>query len=192
MPRVPVTEAVAVVEDLRDRYGLGRLSIADLSGLPEGTVNDFLYRKRDTRKSVCCHTLASLQSIQPPFDLTLLRPWSTLLSFPYARKVQALIALGYSLRHLGRELHTGQDTLRRVLSRPTITRQKAQRIDELYERLWDKPFSPTNSTENRVRWMTIATARSLGYAPPMCWCDEAIYQPEGRPSKWTNDVKVIK
>jgi hypothetical protein len=87
------------------------------------------------------------------------------------RRIQALMAIGWSLRSIHRQLGYAPGG-GSVAGSPTIRPTKAAKIAELYDRLSVTP-GPSKNTR------TYAT--KLGYAPPIAWDYDTIDDPDAQP-----------
>lgn len=98
------------------------------------------------------------------------------------RRLQALVALGYSQRHLADLLSSHQSWVSKLLDneRNHVNAGTAQRIADLYNRI-----SMTPGPCDRAR----RAAQIKGWAPPLAWDEDAIDDPRAqadtsRPRKW--------
>lgn len=91
------------------------------------------------------------------------------------RRIQALRALGYSLRELAEDggWNTGHAALKYPLVAETITADTARRVAEIYERLSMTPATGPRATRSRK------LAVRNGWAPPLAWDD--IDDPDAAP-----------
>lgn len=110
-------------------------------------------------------------------------------SLGVTRRLQALWAAGYSLEYLKQEL--GGDAndahLRRSLhGGPRWTHAEyATRIRRLYQKLESVDPMAAGMAKHGVTYARNA-ARKRGYAPPQCWDDDTIDDPDALP-EWTGE-----
>lgn len=91
----------------------------------------------------------------------------------FVRRVHALQANGWSLRHIATELGIPKAAVwRKMMTRPGITLRTDQKMRETFDRL---SLVPGPSSSARIR------ALSKGYAPPLAWDDETIDDPNAKP-----------
>lgn len=94
-----------------------------------------------------------------------------------ARRIQALMALGYSYRDIGAAMGVTHDVPRHiVVMRKYVRRSTAERVAEVYERLCMTP-APDSQRAKYARTI----ARKNGWAPPLAWddIDNEAEQPHG-------------
>lgn len=108
-------------------------------------------------------------------------------SLGVTRRLQALWAAGYSLEYLKQELGSDANDayLRRSLhGGPRWTHAEyAARIRRLYQKLESVDPMAAGMTKHGVTYARNA-ARKRGYAPPQCWDDDTIDDPQASP-EWT-------
>ena len=92
------------------------------------------------------------------------------------RRLQALMALGYSTTVIGEGLGTDRRNVLRLLSKPKVAQQTADKVAAVYDELWNRPVPLTCHT-SRLR----ASAKANGYLPPMAWDDDSIDDPLAEP-----------
>lgn len=95
------------------------------------------------------------------------------------RRLQALVALGYPVPDLARQLRRSPATVRRLLTARTITAHMARCIDTLYEQLSNAP-PPLDSAAHRAARQLAA---NHGWRPPLAWDD---IDHDGRPTATPN------
>jgi hypothetical protein len=95
-----------------------------------------------------------------------------------ARRVQALMCLGWSAQSLAAVTGKTDDYFWLVGQRPLITVRKAAEISEIYDRLKDgSPPAETKHDQISVGRMK-AMAKRRGYLPPSAWDDDNIDDPD--------------
>lgn len=89
-----------------------------------------------------------------------------------ARRIQALVALGYNFRALGKHFGLSHDVVRSWAFREhTISTRNAKRIGQVYDAL-SMTLPPTRTTaEKRNLSYARTTAARYGWAPPLAWDD---------------------
>jgi transcriptional regulator with XRE-family HTH domain len=98
-----------------------------------------------------------------------------------ARRIQALIALGWTQQQIAARLGITVQRLNHLhLRQKFIYRTTAERIRVLYDELSTQP-GPSN-------YARTAAAR-LGYPPPLAWDDETIDDPAAKPADWRRTDK---
>lgn len=90
-----------------------------------------------------------------------------------ARRVRALVALGYTFGQIGEAVGRSQDWAAKLAHRQdSIVRSTtAERVDDLYRR-WC--MTPPDESTGKKQWAASyarSTARKHGWAPPLAWDD---------------------
>lgn len=153
--------------------GMSWAHIAELSGIHRDTL-----RNIDDTRRVETLTEESVLAVQPAAPegrgANRAGPGS-------ARRLQALIAIGWPLRWIGRHLGIDSRNLWRVVyQRAAVTGSTAAKIARTYDALWDKK-PPTGTTRERIAVAkALGMARRNGWVPPLAW-DEDIDDPAARP-----------
>jgi hypothetical protein len=104
------------------------------------------------------------------------------------RRIQALVALGFSYRMLADYTGHGPSYFKDLTEAKRISRQRAAKIIELYEHLWDKTPLPDTMAQKKSVTLAKGAALKKGWLPPMAWDDGGIdnpdYDPNARPLRW--------
>lgn len=96
------------------------------------------------------------------------------------RRIQALMARGYSLPVLAIEDGSKSDKFKRVLASQRVLATTADEISRLYDKLWDKN-PPSRTVGERISiGMSKKLAADNGWLPPMAWDDDEIDNPKGK------------
>lgn len=94
-----------------------------------------------------------------------------------ARRIQALVAIGYTFGSLGEALGTAHDVPRHLaLHRTWVRADTAARVADLFDRLADTP--PPAGKASRY---ALTTARRRGWRPPSAWFGVDIDDPDAQP-----------
>lgn len=150
--------------------GMSWAHIAELSGIHRDTL-----RNIDDTRRVETLTEESVLAVQPAAPegrgANRAGPGS-------ARRLQALIAIGWPLRWIGRHLGIDSRNLWRVVyQRAAVTGSTAAKIARTYDALWDKK-PPTGTTRERIAVAkALGMARRNGWVPPIAW-DESTTRKE--------------
>ena len=97
------------------------------------------------------------------------------------RRMQALIANGWCIAALGRQLGVSPERVSQYLRQPRLALETLAAVSELYDRLWNVPVP------EGTRWEKIAAARArssatkMGWLPPLAWDDDTIDDPAASP-----------
>jgi len=106
------------------------------------------------------------------------------------RRLQALVACGWSQTQLAARLGIYQTNMVRILTEPTVRASIAVAVRDLYDQLWDVP---PRADDHRSR-ISVSRSRRYaaerGWAPPAAWDDDAIDHPAAAPvSDWRRSSK---
>lgn len=99
------------------------------------------------------------------------------------RRIEALMAIGWSLLELSQRAGFSDHTLNLILkpgSRCRIPTRETIKI--LYDEIWDQPPSDNLPYSLMVKSRMLNVARRRGYAPPLAWDDETIDDPNAYPN----------
>ncbi|MDF2915950.1 MAG: hypothetical protein K0S70_167 [Microbacterium sp.] len=100
-----------------------------------------------------------------------------------ARKLQALIALGWSGPMLGERLGVTRARVGHLArhTHPTVTRPIHNQVDALYRELCMTPPPTETKAEHAAYLRALTAARKRGWAPPLAWdnIDDPTDRPQG-------------
>ena len=139
-PLVDAGPARAHLSRLREhRVGLDQ--IAKLSGTPKGTIRRLLGAPAGKPSRIRKQTSDRLLAIQMSTDH--LAPRSQVDACDTLRRIEALTKSGYSIPDLARALNKSSVSLRRTLTRRTVTAQTAAAVCDLYDQLLKDSLTTT-------------------------------------------------
>jgi transcriptional regulator with XRE-family HTH domain/predicted transcriptional regulator len=185
----PFTSAASVREHIRQLMaaGIGANRAAALAGVPPSAVSRLLYGRpaRGEQPSRQIRTTTAARLLAVRHSAAALAPGALLAADGTRRRLQALVATGWSGRVLAARLGMGPAHLRRILrGQPMVVAATARRARDLYDQLWDQP--PPQAT----RGQRISAAKARAHAarhhwpPPLAWDDDTIDQPGTQPARW--------
>jgi hypothetical protein len=87
------------------------------------------------------------------------------------RRLQALVAIGYSLRALAKHLGVRTTDVGRLLIQQRVLARTAWAVDDLYHELWDVIPPVTTDAERRAVREARALAQERRWLPPLAWDD---------------------
>lgn len=172
--------------------GMGHRRVAEVSGVPHGVVSKLLYgtyRKEGGRLRGPSERIKP-QSAERILAVTLdIAGGQVVDATGTHRRMQALVAMGYSLSAIGREIGLKWATnAHAVLDRPGVTKAKAEAVKRVYD-AWSMKLPPA---ETRAQRTTATKARALaaskGWLPPLMWDDDTIDEPEPQSEPLANDL----
>ena len=154
--------AVAHLNDLR-AAGMGLRQVMAHTGISRTTLQELGIRHRISRA-----TEARILAVRPsPADGARVDGIGT------ARRLQALMAIGWSGAQLGDRLGwTTSNLWTMILGRGQVQVATARKVADLYDELWDQPGD---------RRRSVNLARRNGWVPPMAWDDDTIDDPAAQP-----------
>lgn len=174
---VPAGPVRAHIQQLQ-AYGMGWKRIGVVSGVGSTGVAALIYgrkggpedpRKGEPLKRTTRAKAEKILAVRP--DLALLSPGARVSSRGTHRRLQALVARGWSQSKLGLKLDILPTNFSGLMRRGEVSVAVALRVVALYDELW-------NTAPPRAEWRDkIAYSRSLSYAvkhrwvPPLGWDD---------------------
>jgi hypothetical protein len=181
----PYVDAQPVRVHLRElaAAGIGWKRAAALAGVSTGAVSRILYGgpgERPPSQRVRPQTAAAILAVRA--SACQLAPGALTGSTGARRRLQALVATGWSQARLARELGLTEANFGAVMRRDQVTAGTARAVGELYDRLWNQP-PPEHDQRTRIaasRARRYAAGR--GWAPPLAWDDDLIDDPSAAPA----------
>ena len=164
--------------------GISAKQAAKLSGVPQSSINRIIHgrteRGEGPAKRISKENAAKILAVQPGFWN--LADGHTVDGTGTHRRLQALVALGYSLAYLGRELETNNGNMLTLLERGQVTAQTARKVHALYNRLWSHPNTATNWQNKGAATRARNYAAARGWVSPLAWDDDTIDDPTAQPA----------
>ncbi|MDT0262301.1 hypothetical protein [Jatrophihabitans lederbergiae] len=170
-PYIDASPATAHIHVLR-ASGFGLRRIADLAHVSTSTLRALLGTGPDgatARAKIRPDTAARILAIEPeraaPAAYSKVDPTGT------RRRLQALVAIGWTLAQLAVQLHRTTTHLTRTLAAAHVTARTAKQVRDLYNRLWNvRPPQHTSAERAAVEAARTAAAQR-GWLPPLVWDD---------------------
>lgn len=155
--------------------GMGRARVAEVSGVGKRSL-DALMAPGSTRR------------VRPDTEAAILAvrwspaPKARISGVGTRRRLQALVAVGWTQRRLARELGRSFRNMHRIMFTDMgVTMAFAGQVRELYDRAWSGPPSGMSLRERQASTRARRNAQDRGWAPPMAWDDDTIDDPEAIP-----------
>lgn len=178
------------------QMGLGLKRIEDLAGLSAGQMGKLVYgalRADGTRRPPAARVskTTARRVLAVRFSPDLIAAGALVDSTGSRRRVQALVAVGWSQSKIAERLGMSGANLWQTLRRPTVTARRARAITALYDELWNA--APPAGTP----WDKVAIARAKrtaaqhGYLPPLAWDDDTIDDPDTQPTTGAETTDVL-
>ena len=170
--------------------GMGLKRIAVVSGVPHGVLSRLIYGKRRPDGS----QVKSAQ-IRPQTEAKLLRtqvdlaPGARVSAVGTVRRLQALVALGYSMNSLAQRLGCEPTNFGGLIhGRVATTRATADAVRAIYDEL-SMTLPDANDRSSRISISRARNhARTHSWLPPLAWDDEAIDQHNAVPPSAPDDT----
>ncbi len=164
--------------------GLGLRTIAARAGLSESTLGKLVYGSpRDGHKKshrVKRVTAEKVLAVQATIDT--LAGGALVPGVGTRRRLQALIAVGWSQAKLAREIgYTVRNFCALLHSDRDVVAATHRKVAALYDRLWDKQPPHETRGDKGARTRSLRYAQAHGWVPPLAWDDDAIDDPETTP-----------
>jgi anti-sigma regulatory factor (Ser/Thr protein kinase) len=181
----PYVDAEPVRAHLRalSRAGIGWKRAAQLSGISSGAVSKLLFGGPGDRKPamrVRPQTASAILAI--PVTPASLSAGSLVPAAGARRRLQALVAIGWSQSQLAARLSMQPSNFGSLMTREHVRSGTARAVQHLYDQLWNRPPA---EADRRSR---ISASRARGYAeahgwpPPLAWDDDLIDDPAATPA----------
>lgn len=152
------------------KYGWGVRAITRETGIPARTISSILYgEKGKFRESVTAETASKILAFNPPYAREARQGTSTanVDAASSKKKLQSLIALGYSLNALAEDAGHSRSYFKQVMMQDRIGLSRQRAVNEVYEKRWNK-LPPTETTmQKRVVETARKRAEENGWRPPM-------------------------
>jgi transcriptional regulator with XRE-family HTH domain len=148
---------------------LGRVAV--LAGLGVSTVQKVMHGTRRSgfvpSEKVLARTAAAILSVR--LDLDAIADTALINVAGTRRRVQALAAIGYSLKEQAEAVGRLPANYRLILTKGSVTAGTARTVRDLYDTWSMTPAPDTWTTQRTRRW-----AERQGWLPPMAWDDDLL------------------
>lgn len=157
--------------------GIGWKRIASAAGVPESSMSTLLFgaRSRPPSRRVKAATAERILALEPD---GLLADGAVVDAAGTRRRVQALVAVGYTISAVGRHLGIAPTNMVTLLRQQHVTERRARAVRELYGRLWDQAPPAASRAQRGAVTRARAMARRNGWPPPAAWDDDLIDLPD--------------
>lgn len=105
------------------------------------------------------------------------------------RRLQALIAIGWSESKLAAQLGLTTFSVHWLFEGNNTTRETADSIRDLYERVWDTPPPQDTTGDKAAATRSINRAARNDWPPPLAWDDDTIDDPATEPHEARRNEK---
>jgi hypothetical protein len=181
--RVDAGPIRAHIQTLRE-YGIGIDRIAQIAGVSPANARRIVHGHETygikPHSRVTRPVAEAILAVKP--ELRHLGQKTIIDATGTHRRLQALIAIGWSQTALAKHLGMLPPNLRRAFSTDNVHAETARKVQTLYEKLWNQPQTgrdhQTRIVANRARNI----AKRNGWPPPLAWDDETIDDPDAAPN----------
>ena len=154
-------------------HGIGYKRAATLAGVGRSVVQNLLFgRGRDARRlpaRIKGESAQKLLAVQPSVDV--LGGGALMSSRGVQRRLQALVARGWSMRRLGDAIGVSCSNFGGLLERDHVTARTHRTICEVYEKLWAQNPPAHTAAERGAVVRAKHYAEERGWVPPLAWDD---------------------
>lgn len=176
----PVREHVAALMD----YGIGLKRIARLAGVSNATLGKILYgdktRNMPPRVRTEKHVADGVLAVKPSLDH--LGATVSVDATGTRRRIQALVAIGWSQSRIGQGIGMDPQNFNRTIRADRVQAGTARKIKALYDELWNQPQTGNDQRSRISANRSKNYARAHGWLPPLAWDDETIDDPATQPT----------
>lgn len=157
-------------------FGLGYKRVAAIAGLGTTPVRNVIWgrqdpgpRKGEMQKRIKRETAEAILAVKP--DISLLAGGARIPARGTHRRLQALVARGWSQSKLADRLGVERGNFGTMMSREHVTADLHRRAERLFEELWDQ-LPPNEEWRDKIAYTrTVAYAKQRRWLPPLAWDD---------------------
>ncbi len=182
----PYVDAAPAREHARalSAAGIGRRRVADLAGISGGAVSRLLFGgpgDRPPTRRIRPETEARILGVKvAPAALS---PGATVDATGTRRRLQALVACGYSKERLAARLGVTGGNLATSMEREQVIAATERAVRALYDELWDVPPDASGHREKISPTRARNYARDRDWPLPLAWDDDMIDDPAAKPAE---------
>jgi transcriptional regulator with XRE-family HTH domain len=172
--------------------GMGRRRLAELSGVSPGALSKLLNGKgsRPPSRQLRAETAAAILAVSARDGLA---PSAIVDATATHRRLQALMACGWSGANLAGRLGMSAANFRSLLRQSRVTAARDREVAALYDQLWDVPPPEGTHREKIAASRACSLARSHGWPVPAAWDDETIGDPAASPAEgWQRPDRITR
>jgi transcriptional regulator with XRE-family HTH domain len=163
------------------QQGIGWRRAAELAGISKSTMRSLMFGAsgRDASAQIRPETAAAVLAV--PAASRNVAPGTPVDATGTRRRVEALVATGWSRAKLGERLGIEPTGMSELLRREQVTAGRARAVADLYDELWNRPPPEREWREKISAARSRNYAREHGWAPPAAWDDDLIDNPRTPP-----------
>lgn len=156
--------------------GAGPRQISAAAGVGHGTVSRLLYGSGGLPPTRHVH-LNTAERIMAVRAMDVVADGAQIDGAGTARRLQALVAVGWTLSELGRRLGVAPSNMPRLVRGGKVTAGMARKVRALYSRLWDREPPAATARQRAAAEHARTMAAERRWPPPAAWDDELIDLP---------------
>lgn len=173
-------------------YGIGLKRIAAIAGVSNATLGKVIYgdktRNSPPRERVERHVAEGVLAIKPSLDH--LGKSVVVDSAGTIRRIQALVAIGWSQSRIGERIGMDPQNFNRTIRAPRVQAETARKVREVYEDLWDQTQTGHDQRSRISANRSRNYAAKQGWLPPLAWDDDTIDDPATKPAVFEETTLV--
>lgn len=162
--------------------GLGSKHLAVVSGVPHGAISKLIYGDyggSPPSKRIRAATAAKLLAVTATLDN--LGATVKVDATGTRRRLQALVAIGWSQSKLAARLGMQPGNFGKTLKSEKVNAATARAVRDLYDELW-QTLPPREEHRDKIAFNRARNhAKRHGWAPPLAWDDDTIDNPSSQP-----------
>lgn len=162
--------------------GLGLKRVVEISGYSQGAMTKLVYgsKGRQPTKRILREHADAILAVRATIDT--LASGARVDGAGTRRRIQALIAIGWSQSKLARRLgYELRNFCYMVHGKRDVTAGTARKVRAVYDELWDQTPPQESRGDKGAYTRSLNYARVHGFVPPMAWDDETIDDPAAVP-----------
>lgn len=157
-------------------FGLGYKRVAAIAGLGITPVRNVIWgrqdpgpRKGEMQKRIKRETAEAILAVKP--DISLLAGGARIPARGTHRRLQALVARGWSQSKLADRLNVERGNFGTMMAREHVTADLHRRAERLFDELWDQE-PPHEEWRDKIAYArTLSYAKQRRWLPPLAWDD---------------------
>lgn len=161
---------------------IGAMRVAELAGVSKGMMTRLLYGSggRPPSRRIRPEAAAAILAVRAAPETP--RPGAFTEAAGTRRRLQALVACGWSIAALSARLGISKSNAARLFTQQYVTYRVARQAAVLYEELWDQPPPRATRWQRAAATKAAGLAEARGWPPPQAWDDDEIDDPAARPA----------
>jgi transcriptional regulator with XRE-family HTH domain len=163
--------------------GIGRRRLAELSGVSDAALRRLTrgLSGRPPSQRVRPKTAEAILAVRPVLGAC--AGFARVNALGTQRRLQALIAAGWTQTALAERLGMTPSNFGAMLQRPNVSADTARAVVRLYDDLWDEPPPTGTPRADAIARQARKYAERRRWAPPLAWDDDAIDDPQATPAE---------